>query len=961
MAERLPPQVGEWIDRSQPVEFEFEGERYRGFRGDVLASALWAAGAFVMGRSFKYHRPRSIYSLAGHDANFIVQTADQPNARGDLLPITPGLTARAVNTSGGLKRDRYRIMQRFSRFLPVGFYYKAFHTPRRLFPFYERQMRAAAGLGRIVVDSRTPPSPKDYDFCDCLVVGTGASGLSAALAAAAAGLKVLAVDEQARPGGSLCWEGERTDLLRELLAKAEALPNLRIRTGTRAAGWYADQWVALVDGVRLTKLRTCCTIFATGCIEQPAVFQNNDLPGVMLASAACRLMRLYAVRPFNRALVLTANDDGYRSALALAAVGGQVAAIVDLRTAPPATAMMAAVVEQGIKIMPGHAVRAAVGSRKGECLQSVVVAPHAEGRGLSATGDVVIECDGLMISVGWAPNSNLVSQAGGKFRYDPAIEQLVPDKLPAGVMAVGRLSGYHDLEGRLNSGACAGAQAARALGKDVRAPLEVPRSPVAASHPYPIFDHAGHKNFVDFDEDLHLADFEHSHQEGYDNIELLKRYSTVGMGPSQGKLANMNAVRILARLNGKTIDETGTTTGRPFYQPVSIALLAGRRFHPHRHTPIHEWHRANGGVMAHAGAWFRPEYYARPGVAREDRILQEAQNVRENVGIIDISTLTKIQLLGGKAAEFLERIYTGKFKSQKPGSARYAVACDEAGVLIEEGLVARLADDRFYVTASTAGGEAFFREMRRWAILWKMGLGLANITGQWGAINVAGPKARQLLSSMTSQNLAPDAFPAAGVREATVAGVPAVIIRSGFVGELSFELHVPATNALKVWKELMQRGAALGLAPFGTETQRLLRLEKGHLIAGLDTDALTTPFEANLGGVLRFDKPYFVGKRSLEIHRRAPIERLLVGVEFARDAAELPLECQLIIARGEIAGRITSMAPKSTLGKPIAMAFVRPEAAKPGTSVHVRTSPSQLIEATVVQLPFYDPEGVRQL
>lgn len=966
MDRRLPPADGEWIDRDQTVEFRFEGESYRGFHGDVLTSALWAEGVRLLGRSFKYHRPRSIYSLAAHDANVVVEDGRRTNLRGDVTPIAKGLEFRAVNTFGSLANDWMNVTERFSRLMPVGFYYKAFHTPRWLFPFHENQMRKVAGLGEINRDSQPIATPKDYAFCDLLIVGAGPAGLAAAVAAAEQGLQVLLVDDQLRPGGSFHWQWRSCDFaqkeLASLLAQAESLPNLEIRSGTQASGWYDDHWVALTDERRLTKLRAQATLVATGCFDLPAVFQNNDLPGVMLASAAQRLVHCYRVRPLERAVVLTANREGYQTALDLHSAGTTVAAVVDLRGEAEAVDLVTQLVRRDIPVLNGHAVYEAVPTFSKQAVKAAVVCP------LDADGQPQTEhsrrfaCDGIVVSVGYSANAAIAAQAGVRFRFDDAVQQLVPDQLPAGVFVAGRLNGRYALSDQLTDGRRAALAAAAHLGTYQGEVVEVPpHAGPSPTHAFPIFSHPGKKNFVDMDEDLHLQDFVNAHQEGYDNIQLVKRYTTVGMGPSQGKLANDNAVRVLARLNDATINETGTTTSRPFYQPISMNHLAGRRFHPQRRSPLHAWHRQADAEMMHAGSWLRPEYYRQEGQSRGDSILAEAENVRGNVGLIDVGTLGKIEINGPDAARFLEAIYTGSFSKQRVGRLRYGVACDETGVIIEDGIVARLAENRFYVTATSSGAAAFYREMQRWAQLLDMQVSLINVTGSLGAMNLAGPKSRDILAPLTDIDLSPEAFEYLGVRRARVAGVPALLIRVGFVGELGFEIHVPADSTHHVWTSLMSAGASEGIRPFGVEAQRLLRLEKGHLIVSQDTDALTNPFEADVAWSISNRKEFFVGSRSLQILKKQPLTRRLVGLEFDKKrTGPLPVENHLVIHEGEMVGRITSIAPRSTLGHAIAMAFVRPDLTNVGTPLTIRIDDGSLVRAQVAAMPFYDPKNERQ-
>jgi sarcosine oxidase, subunit alpha len=966
MNRRLAPQPGEWIDRSRPVPFQFEGQSHQGYQGDVLSSALWANDVRMTGRSFKYHRARGPYSLANCEVNVMVEDGQHTNMRGDSLPIVAGMNVRAVNTVGGLAADRLRITERFSKFMPVGFYYKAFHTPRRLFPFYENQMRKVAGLGRINAKNVAEASPKDYAFCDLCVIGAGPAGLSGAIAAAEQGLQVLVVEELAKPGGSLAWQcggepGSR-EKLAGLLARAAALPNLEIRCSTQAAGWYSDHWIGLIDEQRLTKLRARALLAASGCYEQPAVFGYNDLPGIMLGSAAQRLIRLYAVKPFDRCVVLAANSDAYRMAMDLHGAGVDVAAIVDIRTTAETSPWKQAVDRAKIRVLQGHTIYEAKPDASKTRVGKAIICP-LDSRGEANTETAqTIECDGIAVSVGWCPTSDLLYQAGARFTYDEQLEQLVPKTLPATVFAAGRVNGVFDLDAQLTDGRRAGLAAAKQLGRYDGSLPEVPAHRNGSpSHPYPIFSHPKRKNFVELDEDLHLADFVNAHQEGYDNIELLKRYTTVGMGPSQGKLANMNAVRILARLNGKSINETGTTTSRPFHHPVSFGHLAGRRFHPLRRTPMHDWHEAMEAKFVHVGVWHRPEYYADGGKSREDCIINEAKNVRGNVGLIDLSTLGKIEICGPDAAAFLDRVYTGRFSNLKIGKTRYGIACDESGVIYDEGVVVRVAEDRFYVTATTSGSAVFYRELQRWALIWKMKVTLINLTGQIAAMNLAGPKSKEILEKLTDTPLGSDQFAFLESRQGVVAGVHALLMRVGFVGELGYEIHVPTGYALHVWSALMEAGKHVGIKPFGVEAQRLLRLEKGHLIVSQDTDALTTPYEADLTWAVREDKPFFLGQRSLTVAKKQPLTRRLVGIKFKSDyQGPLPEECHLIIHQNEIVGRVTSIAHRSTLGHALGMAFLRPDLAGPGNTVQIRVDKGRIATAEVATLPFYDPDNRRQ-
>ncbi|NHC38066.1 2Fe-2S iron-sulfur cluster-binding protein [Scytonema millei] len=956
MSNRLPPISGEWIDRSQRIDFTFEGNRFWGYAGDTIASALWAAGQRVLGRSFKYHRPRGILSLASHDINALMQNGQQLNVRADITPLEAGMSLYAVNTNGGVMGDCHSILDFFSPLLPVGFYYKAFHH-KRLFPFWERTIRNLSGLGKVDVATPHIRTAKQYDFCDVLVIGAGVAGLSAALAAADAGANVAIVDENARAGGSGAWMMQTNELV-------EAVKNcdrIRLYTETVAAAYYADNWIPLVDRERLTKMRAKTVIMANGAYEQPAVFRNNDSPGVMLASAAQRLIYRYAVKPMQRAVVLTANSDGYQAALDLAKHGIEVKAIADLRptyTTNPTTQALQAL---GIPIFTSHCIYAAKTNPASDGVSGAVICPLDANGKPQTEFKQAIACDGIMMSVGWAGAANLLYQAGTKMRFDDSLQQFVPDRLPAGVFACGRVNGVYEFDRKLLDGRRAGLEAAAFLGLTKPVDCAVTPSSESPSHPWAIVEHPAGKNFVDFDEDLQFKDFPNAIQEGFDNIELLKRFTTVGMGPSQGKHSNMNALRILARITGKSPAEVGTTTARPFFHPVPLSHLAGRGFTPERYTPLHSRHAALGAEFMLAGAWRRPEYYTRPGKSREDCIRAEVIAVRTRVGAIDVGTLGKLELRGADAAEFLERVYTGRYGKLKLGMSRYALMLDETGVIIDDGVMARLGTEHFYFTTTTSGAATIYRELSRLNTMWGLDCGLVNLTGARSAINLAGIYARDVLAQLTDCDLSSAAFPYLAVREALVAGIEAILIRVGFVGEWGYEIHVAAESAAAIWDALFAAGKTYGIAPFGVEAQRLLRLEKGHLIVGQDTDALTTPREANLGWAVKLDKPFFIGQRSLQAIAKQAIAQKLVG--FTLDPnfqGTAPQECHLIIDRGEIAGRVTSIAFSPVLKRYIGLAYVKPELAAIGDRISIRLSDGAIVTATVSPTPFYDPENQRQ-
>jgi sarcosine oxidase subunit alpha len=964
---RLPAPVGLLIDRDRPVSFRFEGQGYEGFAGDTVASALAANGQWILSRSFKYHRPRGALTMAGQDGNTLVQLDGEPNVQADRMPISDGLEVHGQHYNGSLANDRDALMGLFGRFMPVGFYYRAFYRPGRIWEkFWEPIVRAKAGLGRVDLNAPHGYFDKAYGFYDVVVLGGGPAGLSAALTAAQAGAEVLLVDENERLGGALAYarfdvEGTLGEAKRRVLVdQVEAQPNIEVMTGALCNGWFSDNWLPVIRGNRMYKVRAKELVLACGSIEQPAQFRNNDLPGVMQASAAQRLIRLYGVRPGGRAVVVTANADGYACALDLVEAGTQVVAVVDLRPQPDTSPITETVARSGIEVHLGACVSEGLAARGNRHITAVRVSP-IEANGTAGPGDAPIDCDLLCMAPGYTPTYQLALQAGAKLGYDDDSALFSITGLPDHVHLAGSLNGTYGLEAVLAEGARAGWRAAADLGLEAGVePAPVPDDAAAVNHGWPIFPHANGKDFVDFDEDLQVKDIVNAVKDGYRELELVKRFSTVGMGPSQGRHSALATARLVARETERSVAEIGVTTARPPFAAERLGVLAGRSFEPERLTAMHHRHLEMGAQMMPAGLWWRPAYYGPKG-SRETCMHEEALAVRHHLGMIDVSTLGGLEVRGPDAAEFLNRMYTWAYAKQQVGRARYLLMTNDAGTVIDDGVACRFADDHYYVTATTGGVDRVYQTMLWWNAQWRLDVDVANVTAAYAGVNVAGPASRKMLEDLVEDvDLSAEAFPYMGVREGHVAGVPARLIRVGFVGALGYEIHVPAAWGEVLWDRLMEAGKAHDMRPFGVEAQRILRLEKGHIIIGQDTDAMTTPDEVDMTWAIGKKKPFFVGRRSIELRRRQPAVRRLVGFTFEDPATPLPQESNLAMRDCAMVGFVTSVARSPILEKVIGLAYTAADEAEPGQAIRIRLTSGEFVEGRVWAPHFYDPDNARQ-
>jgi sarcosine oxidase subunit alpha len=959
---RIGPQPGEVIDRARELTFTWNGRPVRGYAGDTIASALAAAGERVFSRSMKYHRPRGLLTAGFHDPGCMVQVGDEPNVRGAHRLVADGMAVTSQNTWPSLRFD-VKAANRFAgRFLGAGFYYKTFMRPQALWPAYESVLRRFVNGGTVSPDTPHTLPEKRHAHPDVLVAGGGPAGMAAAVAAARAGASVLLVEEEHQLGGHLRWGGE-ADLaaLADLAGQVTAEPGIEVLTDAVVLGRYDGNWIAVLDrgsrpegaaAERLVRARAKTLVVAPGLIERPYVIEGNDLPGVMLSIAVRRLINLYAVRPGERAVVLTANADGDTAIADLKRAGVEVARVEDARL--------------------GGDVRAVCG-RGG-----VRAVEFADGTRVS--------CDLLVTAVGWTAPTSLLNMAGNRPVYSERAARFLPDfaQLPEDVLVTGGMAGDGSLEELTGHATATGAEAARraagirrarvqatptadaareaaasvagggegaaGAAEEDSAPVVIPELPVDA-HPE-LFIGRTH-GIVDFSEDVSSKDLESAVAEGFDSAELAKRFTTATMGPLQGKLETVNTVAVVARATGRSIADTGTTTWRPPYAPVTLGALAGPAFEPVRYSPMQPWHEAHGAVPLIAGAWIRPDRY---GDAQA-----EARNVRENVGIIDVTPIGKLDLRGPDIPKLLNLLYVNKWSKLEVGRVRYGVMCADDGVVLDDGVTGRLGDEHYLMSTTSSGAATVWEWVENWLQTehpdWRVHV--TPVTTAYASINVAGPKSRELMERVTEGvDLTNEAFPYMNVRNGTIAGVPdSVLWRIGFTGELSYELHVPAGYGLGVWETLLNRGADLGVAAFGVEAQRILRLEKGHFIVGQDTDGLTRAFSAGLERTIKLDKDDFVGKPELAWQGSSGTR--LVGLQPV-DGSVVPEEASLIMDGAAVAGRITSSRMSPTLGRSICLAQVDAHLAEPGTVITVRLPSGRSIGARVMpEHAHVDPDGGR--
>ncbi|MDD9732822.1 sarcosine oxidase subunit alpha family protein [Mameliella sp. AT18] len=996
---------GRLVDRSSDIRFTFNGKTFRGHEGDTLASALLANDQMLVGRSFKYHRPRGMVASGAEEPNALVNLGrdnrHEPNQRATTTELFNGLQATSQNHWPSLDYDIGALNGLFGRFLTAGFYYKMFIHPRPFWKhLYEPFIRQSAGLGRAPdPETRDPDTYEHFHaFVDVVVIGGGVAGLQAAKAAADSGAKVLVLEQTAHWGGRAPVDGGSIDgmtpgdWVNRTVEALEGMENVTLRTRSMGAGVYDHGYLLgyerLTDHApfmkgprhRLWRIRAKQIVTATGAIERPLSFAGNDIPGVMLASAMRDYLVNYGVVAGQKTVVVTNNDDAYRTAIALKQAGVQVPAVIDARQMGGG-ALMEEAKSLGIRVETGRAIAKVKGGKR---VTGVAICAMAGGGAMLEE----IKCDAVAMSGGWSPVVHLWSHCGGKltwdeerafFRPDPERAPTSHDGLPF-VTVTGSANGEMDLKSVLEGADRAGKTASKAAGGKPRrfAPPkgesaeEAPLRPVWLM-PENAWDDLRMKSWLDYQNDVKVSDVQLAAREGYESVEHTKRYTTLGMATDQGKLSNINGLATLSASLGEEIPQVGTTTFRPPYTPISMGAIAGEArgeiFQPIRKTPMHAWHEKHGAAWEPVGHWRRPYCYPQQGESKHDAVHREVLATRESLGLLDASTLGKIIVKGPDAGRFLDMLYTNMMSTLKPGRCRYGLMCTENGFLTDDGVVARIDEDTFLCHTTTGGADRIHAHMEEWLQTewWDWKVYTANVTEQFAQVAVVGPNARKLLEKLGGMDVGKDMLPFMAWADGTLAGFPVRVYRISFSGELSYEIAVPANLGRAFWDRVVEAGKEWNITPYGTEALHVMRAEKGFIMIGDETDGTVIPQDLGLHWAISKKKEDYLGKRAqTRNHMADPNRWQLVGLETV-DGSVLP-DGAYAVAPGKNAngqrntqGRVTSTYHSPTLGKGIAMGLVHNGPDRMGEIIpFIKDDGETVVDARIVSPVFFDPEGEKQ-
>ena len=985
ITERLAEKPGQSIDRSRTITFTYNGTKLQCFPGDTVASALYANDRRIFGRSFKYHRPRGLLCVAGRCPNCMMNIDGQPNVKACTMVAREGMKVEQQNAWPSLDNDLGSIVDKFSFLLPVGFYYKTLIHPKWIWPLARDFIRKAAGYGKVNTSLKRGAEEYEHDnrYVDIAIIGGGLAGLSAAIEASKFGYSVLLVDDQPQLGGrlrhrsSLCNNCDELSNLRgfeaatKLSHEISSATNIEVLSNATCFGLYEENLLGIAQTHRLYRVRAKKIVISTGCFERPYAFTNNDLPGIFLGEALQRLITLYGIKPGQKAVVVTNNTYGYEVLSDLIGAGVHVVALLSRgKTAKVDQSLRMKLEENGTQIFEEYILLEALGSK--QVTGASIVRQDDRGE-VIPNSTRTLQCDIIALSVGFEPANSLLYQGGCEISFDKKLGESIISATSDNIFAAGDDTGLHELQITRLQGKLAGLQAAielahqgvksgtqvsnqflqdfESLTKGYARRLEVLVTEYRTEvNPGLIYAAPGdkEKRFACICEDQTDEDIAIAIEEGFDDIEPLKRYTTFTMGPCQGKMCSLVCTAIHANATGLDLSEIKRTTARPPYQPLTLGVLDGPPHRPVKLTAMHHKHVALNAEWMDMGEWKRPKHYG--------SVEEEYRAIRERVGIIDVSTLGRFSVKGHDAGKFLDLVYTHIYSNLKVGKARYVLLLTEAGKVLDDGIAARLSEEEFFVTSSTGNTDFVEEWLKWWQVTGSLNVTVTNITSGLAAINVAGPKSRELLSKLVDIDLSNESAPYMSCVRANVAGVPGIMLRIGFVGEVGWEIHFPAEYAEYLWEKLLVEGKPYDIKPVGVEAMRLLSLDKRHIWPTLDTDAASDALETDLAWAVKFDKRDFVGKHYLLKTKQEGLRQKIVGfIVNGSDSAE---NGDVIVVNGKVVGRVTTAGYSFTKEKCVGIAWAPIEFAKEGSIIPI-IHDGRPVQAEVTLRAFYDPDGKR--
>ncbi len=984
-----------YINRNKIINFKFNGKNYTGYEGDTLASALLANGIHLVGRSFKYHRPRGFFAAGVDEPNAKLQVQlnghSEPNVNATEIELVEGISATSQNCWPSVEFDVGAINNLLQKFFPAGFYYKTFMWPKSFwYKIYEPFIRKAAGLGIASTKKDTERYEHKFEYCDLLVTGSGPAGLASAYAAAKSGAKVILAEDKHRFGGSLLMDDVSIDNLSgkdwadKIISELREMPNVIVKNRSQVFGYYDHNMLVMFERTgdhlekkseftprqRLWYIRCKEVILSTGSIERPIVFGNNDTPGVMLSSGAKEYMKVYGVLVGRKPIIFTNNDSAYETAIEFKN-NGVDPLILDTRKEQSSDLINDAK-NKGIKIKFNHAVIKADGYKK---VKSAIIGELSEDK-TTYKNTSSVECDCICVSGFWTPSVHLASQSGNKLKFDKEIDAFVPDKSKQEEITVGAANGNFTLHDTLNAGFNAGSKVSKKLNnKDVDIQIPNVTEKKHKTHDKfwcaPLPKNIKAKRFVDFQNDVSVTDIEIALREGYRSIEHVKRYTTLGMATDQGRTSNLNGLQLVSNIENKIVPEVGHTTFRPPFTPVTIGTIVGREvgkhFMPTRLTPMHNWHIKNNAVFVDAGAWKRPRYYKIGNETMLEAATREAKNVRDKVGICDVTTLGKIDVKGPDAAEFLNRVYTNAWMKLPVGKARYGVMLREDGMVMDDGTTTRISEHHYHMTTTTAQAANVLSHLEYYLqIVWpELNVNVVSTTEQWAGAALAGPKSRDVLAKLFPNiNVSNESLPFMGYIEGDLFGVPARIFRISFSGELAYEINVQSDYGLYMWEKMMEIGKEFGIQPYGTEALSTLRIEMGH-VAGPELDGRTIPYDVSLDGMVSKKKD-FIGKRSLsKIAFNEANRQKIVGLVPVDRKTSIPEGSHLVVDKNAKLpnpklGHVSSSCWSVENNNPFSLAIIKDGKNMIGKKLFaVSPLKNKSIEVEVISSHYVDHEGKR--